>query len=205
MWSLSLITPPAAEPLSVDDGQVKAHLRLDPDLAPQDALLSAAITTARQNCETFTGRQLITATWELWMESWYEEGICREGVLYLPSPPVTGITSITYLDSNDVAQTWAADQYVTVFPAGPQASRAQVFPAYGVVWPTALCQPASIKIRFTAGYGAAGTTVPAGLRQGMLLELGEMYDRRELATVGTTQSPNFITAERLWWPFRSFY
>jgi uncharacterized phiE125 gp8 family phage protein len=203
VWSLSLITAPSAEPLAVDDGQVKAHLRLDSDLAPQDALLSAAITAARQNCETFTGRQLITATWELWMESWYEEGICREGVLYLPRPPVASITSITYLDSSGVAQTWPADQYTAVFPAGPQASRAQIFPAYGVVWPTALCQPAAIKIRFVAGYGTVGADVPAALRQGMLLELGEMYDRRELSTAGLS-SPNVITAERLWWPFRSF-
>lgn len=201
---LSLITAPVVEPLTTSDEQVKAHLRLDPDLDPQDALLAASITTARQNCETFTGRQLITAVWELWMESWYEEGIYRDGVLYLPRPPVTAVASITYVDGAGVVQTWPADQYVTVFPAGPQASRAQVFPAYGVVFPWARQQPASIKIKFTAGYGATGASVPPGLLAGMLLEVGERYERRELTTLGAVQSPNIITAERLWWPFRSF-
>lgn len=203
MWSLSLITAPAAEPLERAT-EVHQHLRLDSDLSAQEPLLDALISATRRNCETFTSRQLITATWELWMDSWCEPGIYRDDALFLPLPPLQSVTSVKYLDTGGVLQTWPADQYIVDAPAGPAAQRARIVPAYGVSWPTLREQPQAVKVRFVAGYGAEAGDVPAGLRAGMLLEVAEMYERRELVTLGTISSPNFLSAERLWWPFRAF-
>ena len=205
MWTLSLVTPPALDPLDIIEAE--EHCRLDPDLAPQDVLLQGAMKAAALNCETFTRRQLITATWELWMDSWHEEGVYRDGALLVPRPPLASVTNVRYIDTAGVEQVWPAGAtgYLTQIPAGPQAPRGRIYPAYGVPWPTIRCQPGAVKVLFLAGYGLEPALVPAGLRNGMLLEVAEMYERRELLTIGTISTPNMITAERLWWPYRATF
>ena len=206
MWSLSLITAPAAEPLDVET-DVRPHLRLTADeAAAQMSLLLGAIEGARQECETFTQRQLITTTWELWLESWMEPGIydCESGGLRLPLPPLQSLTDIKYIDLSGAEQTLSSSLYTLSKPAGPQAGRAIVFPAYGAVWPSVLCRPAAIKVKFVAGYGASAAAVPARLKQGMLLCVGEAYERREFVTPGHILPSNPVSAERCFWPFRAF-
>jgi len=207
-WSLTPITPAAAEPLDRDT-EVKQQLRLESaEVAAQAAVLNGYISAARLACEHETGRQLITATWELVMDSWYEEGIYRrEGGLErqrLPKPPVASITSVKYRDTAGVEQTWDPANYIPFLPLGETAGRAEIALAFGVYWPTLQVRSQAVKIRFVAGYGATYSSVPGSLRAGMLLRVAEMYERREEVTVGTIQSSNELTAHKLWWPFRSF-
>jgi uncharacterized phiE125 gp8 family phage protein len=207
VWFLSLITPPTA--LALTEAQARAHSRIDPSLPADD--LATKIAAAIAACEGFTGRQLVNATWELWLSSWYDQAIYQPascgtspGVIWLPKPPVASITSIKYLDGDGVEQTMNPSDYVLVAGAGPLAQRAGIFPAYGAAWPTNRLQAASIKIRFVAGYGVDSSYVPAELTQGMLAWFAELYERREEQTVGAVVTPNVVTARRLWWPYRAF-
>jgi len=206
LWSLELITPPAAATPALSEGQCRAHSRIDPAVPGDD--IAAKQLAAISACEGFTGRQLATATWELWLSTWYEPGIyrasgCGPGVIRVPRPPLQlPLTSITYLDEDGVSTVLASSAYVVSAGSGPAAPRAEIFPAYATTWPTARVQPGAIKIRFSAGYGATHAAVPPELTQGMLLWFGELYERREEQTIGTI-TDNAITAERLWWPFRA--
>ena len=58
---MQLITPPAAEPVSL--AEAKHHLRVDFD--EDDALIQALICAARQSAEMLTQRQLVTARWRM--------------------------------------------------------------------------------------------------------------------------------------------
>lgn len=205
MWSLSLITPPAAEPLDLQT-DVKQQLRLDQaELYAQISIVQGAIAAARQNCETFTGRQLITASWELWLDSWLEDGIYCEGALQIPKGPITPASVvIKYFDTAGVSQTWPAAKYVVIAEAGPTGRRPRIVPAVNESWPSVQARSAAIQIAFTAGYGAAASSIPAGLRNGMLLQVAELYERRELLTVGTIVSPNILTAHAMWSAYRLF-
>lgn len=62
---MQLITPPAGEPVSLQEA--KAHLRVDFD--DDDGLIQALIAAARQAAETITNRQLMSARWKLVMDS----------------------------------------------------------------------------------------------------------------------------------------
>lgn len=212
MWSLSLITPPAAEPLDLTT-EVYPHLRLEEALTPQVALLVGTIQAAREKCESFTQRQLITATWELSLDEWCEAHCYRDGKIYLPRPPLqqqvgtpvtAGVLSVKYLDSAGVEQTFGTDQYVIRAPQGPHAGAGFVSLAYAATWPALRSMPGAVKIRFTAGYGALYSDVPAALRAGMLLTIAELDTTREEQTSGTIVSPNVIRAEGLWSPFRQW-
>lgn len=209
MWDLKTITPASAPALDLAT-EVKEQLRLDgAELAAQTSILTAYIATATSACEKFTRRQLITATLELWLDTWYEPGIfrCENGLerQRMPRAPLGTITSIKYRDGNGVEQAWASDQYVwDVASGGDNTQRAEVLPVYGITWPTLRQMARAVKIQFTAGYGAAFSTVPAPLRAGMLLLVAEMYERREETIIGIIQSTNAQTAEKLWWPFRAW-
>jgi uncharacterized phiE125 gp8 family phage protein len=208
LWKLSLITPAGAEPLDLTT-EVKQQLRLETaEMEAQAAVLAAYIAAARRNCENDTGRQLIEATWDLIMDCWTEAGIyrCENGIerLRLPKPPVSAITHVKYRDTAGVEQTWAASNYITFLPAGETAARAEIALAYGAFWPTLQARAQAVTIRFVTGYGAAYSDAPKALRAGMLLHVAEMYERRSEATIGTIQSTNALTAEKLWWPFRTW-
>lgn len=207
MWSLQLITAPVKEPLDISL-DVRSHLRLEEIADSQDRLLGSMVVAARHACENFTGRQLLDATWELWMDDWWEAGIFQGGVLLIPKPPLRSIVSIKYVDTAGAVQTWNSALYSAevqdVAAVAPMCQRGRVYPNYGEIWPDIRCQPGAVKVRFTAGYGAASVSVPAGLKQGMLLEVGEMYERRELAVVGSSVTPATMSAEALWWPYRAF-
>ena len=101
---LQLVTPPAAEPVSL--AEARLHLRVDfPD---EDALIASLIAAARQAAETITGRQLVTARWKLVLDCF--PGPSLIGVpaglpfslpghaILLPKCPVQSVFAINYLD-----------------------------------------------------------------------------------------------------------
>ncbi len=61
----ALLTGPALEPVSLAD--VKAHLRIDGD--DEDALLTAAIVSARVHVEAATRRVLIEQAWRIYLDA----------------------------------------------------------------------------------------------------------------------------------------
>jgi len=206
VWSLSLKTAPTLEPFDAE--YAKVHSRIQGNPASEDIQIDAAIQAARLQCETFTHRQLLPATWTLYLDSWWEEGVFREGAIFLPLPPLRAVASVKYRDGAGTLQTWSTSEYTAEVPTdlaviSPTAQRARVFPNYGITWPVHRCQPRAIEIEFSAGW-ADPSKIPQGLIAGMLLMVAELYERREEATTGTIVTPNLITAERLWWPYRAY-
>jgi len=204
VWLTGLNPEPAAQPLDLETEVVPA-LRLSSDeMTAQAAFLTAAIAGARTACETFTGRLLIKRTVELWAERWDDEGaVYRCGRLRLLYAPTTLVNSVKYLDSDGTLKTWdSSTGWDKMLPTGDVAGRAEVFPRVGQCFPASLCQPASIKVNYDTGYGTSYAAIPARLKQGMLLFVGEAYARRELVTPGTILPANPISAERCWKPFK---
>lgn len=200
----TVITPPTSEPLDLDS-EVAPALKLTADeLAASRVFLAVTIAGARLACESYTGRKLVTQTVEIWLDDWYERGVWRCGRLLLPFPPVQSITSIKYLDSAGVEQTWSATTgYDFLIPAGETGARAEVFPRYGTSLPAIRSQPGAIKIRSVVGYTPLAA-VPARIKQGMLVYITEAWARRDLATPGTILPHNPLDAMDYWEPFRIF-
>jgi uncharacterized phiE125 gp8 family phage protein len=173
-FSLTRSSDAAVEPVSLTD--LKAYLRVDH--SSDDTELGYVLTTARQTVERDTGRSLITQTWVLRLDEWPTKYI------ELYRPPIQSVTSITYLDSNGATQTWASTNYVVDIYSRPGLVRL----AYGCDWPSIRGDERGIVVTYVAGYGAAGTAVPADLRQavkhlvrlhydGWLPDVAEAYDR----------------------------
>lgn len=189
--ALRLYTAPATEPLTASEA--KAHLRVEH--STDDTLITALIVAARQHAEDFTGRALITQTWELYLDAFPD---CDDDVLYVPLPRLVSVTSISYVDTDGVTQTWNSTNYLVDAKSEP----ARITPAYGVSWPTTRGQVNAVTMRFVAGYGAA-VDVPQTIKQAMLLIIGHLYEHREQLTDFEVFLMPFA-AETLLWPHKVF-
>ena len=184
---LQLVTAPTSEPVTLTEA--KSHLRVT--ATDEDTLITSLIVAARQWAENFTGRALITQTWDYFLDVFADP-------IEIPLPPLVSIDSIKYVDNDGVTQTLAATEY-TVDTA---AERGLVRLAYGKSWPGTRTQANAVTVRFTAGYGAAAA-VPGPVKSACLLMLGELYARRETALVGAPVASVPVSAEYLLWPYRS--
>jgi uncharacterized phiE125 gp8 family phage protein len=161
--TLRLITAPAAEPITL--AEIKLQCRIDS--SDEDPLLAIIISAARSKCEGLLSRALITQTWEQVIDSF------PDGRLELGQPPVQSITSVTYVDTASVTQ--------TMDPAGYTLDNINA-PGWALpvsTWPSTADVSNAVRVRFVAGYGASGASVPADIRAWLLLTAAYLYSQRE--------------------------
>lgn len=172
---LTIVTPPSIEPISL--AEAKAHLRVDGN--DEDALISQLITVARQALDGrdgLLGRALVQQTWKLTHDRFPR-------AIEIPLPPLISIDGITYLDADAVTQTIDLET-VTVEGIG-DAAPAILRPVSGTAWPETYDHPEAVALTFKAGYGTAAATVPAPIRQALLLDVAHMFENREAVTIGS--------------------
>lgn len=187
-WSLVLSSEPSTAPLSVADA--KRHLNID--ISADDTLLRNYITAARRHVEEITGRQLITATWVLYMDVW------PATTIVLPRPPLQSVTSIQYVDTNGDTQTWSDDNYRVDDDMVP----ARITEAWGETWPTIRDVTQAITITFVTGYGDNASDVPSDMVQAIKLLVGHYYENRESVVVGGVPRRIPDTVKALLSPYR---
>jgi hypothetical protein len=188
VYGLSVITPPAEEPVSLD--RAKAHLRVDHDA--EDELIAGWVAAARGLTETHTSRRWIEQglrlTFADWPDggggSWVQNYIARTtglaaagiaGAIGLPVEPVISIDAVKYygLDGT-LATLTAGTQYQTWLDHSPPL----VAPAPLTLWPVAqVGRLAAVQVEFTAGYGDSDD-VPEQAKAAILLCLAFWYENR---------------------------
>lgn len=144
--------------LALDLEWARAHVRsLNSE---EDLLLESWIKAATQYFEEITGRQVLTATWELYLDAF---PIASR--IELPHPPLQEVVSVEYLDGDTaVSFTDGASPEVAHWqsyaPAGAHAKRGWVELKSGQSWPTVTVSTQAVRIRYTAGYGDTDADVP---------------------------------------------
>lgn len=186
---LKLITPPAAEPITL--AEAKAHLRVvDSD---DDAYIAALITAATGNAEAWLGRALVDQTWDYTLDEFPDDD---GGIIEIPKPPLISVATVAYSDTSGAETVIAPSDYSV--DAITQPGRLKPV----ADWPDA----AGVRVRFRAGYldtnSPPNAAVPFDIRAGMMFIIANMYEHRENVVVGlvATQLPWGI--ENLWRPHR---
>lgn len=189
MTAFKLTVPPSVEPVSLADAKLQARI----DTTADDALVTDLIIGARQWVEQYTGRALITQTWQLWLDLWpgavekWWDGV-RDGpvtglddisTITLPRAPLQGVNSVQYFDNTDTATIWPTSNYFvdTVHAPGRLALR------LGSVWPVPSRITNGICIEYVVGYGNDGSTVPEPIKTAIRQLVAHWYEYRGEATV----------------------
>lgn len=204
--ALKITAQPVVEPLLASDSVVLQQIRVDAGDASQNAALTQFIQDAREDVELICRRALITQSWLMTMDkfpspgmemssaNWYGPSwgispgpltvIRPDGkTLYeimLPLPPLQTVDSIKYWDPSGVQQTLDPSAYIVDNVSEP----GRVVPAVGTSWPSTQNRVNAVEVRFTAGYGADGSFVPAGIKQWMLMRVTDAFENREAVVMG---------------------
>jgi hypothetical protein len=173
--SLKLITPPAIEPVTVDD--VKLHTHIDTDI--QDDILENWITSARMLAEDYQRRAFIGQMWEISFDSFP----CMP--IFVPRAPLIGVVSIKiydYANAETVLYSKADNPITTTEEPGSDLSTNSDFQidldsepgrigfAYNKIWPSTILRSMNaVKIRYAAGYGLEALDVPATVKDAIML------------------------------------
>lgn len=123
----------------------------------EDTLFKQFLGAAHEAVEKLTGRQLLTAQWELRLP-------CFSDPIKIPKPPLQTVDAFEYRDD---AGTWNA---VTV--ADYEIDRGRVVPVIArsrrdVVWPTTGQYRLPVRVQYTAGWTDVDA-VPAAIKQSIL-------------------------------------
>ena len=186
-----IVLEPTEELLTIDE--CRLHLRVDPleidsdDVGthPDDELIMALQTAAREHCEAFLGLSLLPYTYEVALSSFPAD---NDGAIELPMGPVTGIVSVTVGTESDALMD--PEGYVLDDFSVPN----RLLPVGGS-WASAVDSTNAIRIIYTAGYEADisdGQTIPKTIVQAIKLLLADWYKHREDTDINDVQIPNGV-------------
>lgn len=162
-----------ADPVTLAEARIHLRLPTSIDTDEQDEI-TRIISVATEYAESYTNRLWTTGSRSEFFDAFPVSSDRSKLGLYLPSAKggIT-ITSVTYYDTDYVQQTLASNLYRLV---GAQ-DRAYLFPAFGELWPTDLANEAKhIEITYSID---GSVSVPASVKQAILLLVGALYEYRE--------------------------
>jgi uncharacterized phiE125 gp8 family phage protein len=151
-----------------------------------DPQLRNLIQVTREVAELWLGRALLTSQWKLTLDCFPDE-------IRLPRPNLISVESVNYKDYSGAVQVLSP----AVYSVDTDSLPGRIIRNYSQVWPPTAPQKNSVWINFTAGYGATRDKVPAAIKQGMLLLLGELYENPESLNIGNIIS-ELPALKRLW-------
>ena len=164
---------------------LKQHLRISHN--QQDVYLSSLISTAREQVEADTWRALVPITGRTVTRRSFP---AADEALYLPKPPLRGITSVTYTAADGTTKTLTGFRFDLVHEPG------SIEPAWPLPWPFTLDGPASVTVVYDCGY-ATPDDVPSSLKHAILLIAAELYEHAEPVEIKSNS-----TLDRLCRPYR---
>ena len=172
---LRIVTEPASEPVTLDEAKQYARIAHTDD----DLMITGMVEAARKTVEQFTRRALITQTLELALD-----GPPPGEYVDLPMPPLASVTSVKYVDGDDVETTWAATNYHVDTIGEP----GRVYLVTGGTWPDTadLRSTNSLLFRYVAGYGTVNS-VPDVLKTAIMEIVRKMYDAEPVMVMGSME------------------
>ena len=186
------VTPPAEEPITVNEA--KEYCRLELSDSTENNLISQTIEDVRNFVEETVDRQLITATYDYTLDGFPQKrGSDGFYSIYLPRPPLQSVTSITYTDIDGNPQTITASDYIVDSASEP----GRIAPAPNFYWPSSREQANSVTIRYVAGYGAAAA-VPGRAKDLLRQLVDHRYNFRGAALTWRSYPIPLATESLLW-------
>ena len=162
------------EPVTLDEAKQHANVYGNDD----DTYIRGLIVAATQYAESWLDRSLMPVTWRLDLDGFPPSSESIE----LPRPPLRAITSITYVDTAGVTQTWDASNYTVSI--GGEGEFGRVRTAFSISYPVTRSHVDVVSITYTAGFADIGS-VPELTKWAIKVLVAHWYETRELIVTGT--------------------
>ena len=156
------------------------------DTTADDTLIDSLIKAATQSCQIFTNRYFLTTVVTQYSDKW-------DGIYTLYKSPVFGINHIKYFDSNDTEQTLASSNYILDNVSQP----ARIGIAVNGTLPDLADRINAVHVEYKVGYGTTSDFVPEGIKQAVLITIGNWYENRQTVITGRTATELPLSSQYL--------
>jgi len=156
------------------------------DTTADDTLIDNLIKAATESCQIYTNQYFLNTVVEQYSDKWSE-------VYTLYKSPVSAITHIKYYDTNDSEETLDDSNYILDDVSKP----ARIGLAVDATLPSLSDRINAVHVKYTVGYGTASTDVPDGIKQAVLLTLGNWYENRQTVITGRTATELPLSSQYL--------
>ena len=163
--SLYDLTPPAAEPLGLEEA--KTYLRVD--TIDDDTLISSLIMAARHRVENWLDLSLITRSF-IWRTN-----IPSGQTMCLPRPPLIRVDRVSLIGEGDQA----VDVPATDYSVTTRRKNGELALKPDKNWSDYLGGFSTLEIEFSAGFGSEAQDIPEPIRQAIRLLVVRYYEFRE--------------------------
>tara|TARA_Y100001938_G_C8027066_1_gene398598 strand:+ start:159 stop:737 length:579 start_codon:yes stop_codon:yes gene_type:complete len=167
----SFVVDTAAAVAILTTAEAKAHLKVD--TSADDTLIENLISAATESAQIFTNRFFINTTLNQFGDTWSD-------LATLFKSPVSSVTHVKYYDSDNTQQTLATSVYQKDLEHQP--ARIGLKPNQS--FPSLADRINAVECQYVVGYGSAASDVPQGIKQAVLLTIGNWYQNREEVVVG---------------------
>ena len=156
----------------VTTSEAKTHLKVD--TTADDTLIGNLIAAAVESAQIFTNRFFLITQITQYGDKW-------DDISVLFKSKVDSIVSVKYYDSDNSLQTLATS--VWLGDMAHQPARIGLKPNQS--FPSLADRINAIEVTYKVGYGVAAD-VPDGIKQAVLLTIGNWYENRQQVVVGKT-------------------
>jgi uncharacterized phiE125 gp8 family phage protein len=171
--SLVRVVMPVVEPVSLS--LAKSQCRVDS--SHDDEYILSLIASARQFVEDTLDITLCTSVWETRYD------LFPVWAIVLPRTPMQAKNvTVTYRSGSGATSTITSDAGDFQIDANTVPGR--IYPQWARAWPPTRGDENSVVVRYSAGYGDSGSSVPPSIRHLMMILVAHWYESREPVTYG---------------------
>lgn len=158
-------TAPAADPITLTEAKAFARI----DTSADDTLVTDLITAARVYAEAILNRTFVDTTYTWTLDCFPPDG----GPLLFPRPALSAVTTIKYIDTAGVQQTWSSSLY----DEDRASLIGRVLPSFGQSYPAARLQMNAIETEYVGGDGNQAAQLE-DTKLLMKILVAESYEKR---------------------------
>ena len=163
----------AASTAILTTAEAKTHLKVD--TTADDTYIDNLVSAATESAQIFTNRYFINTTITQHGDKWSD-------IATLFKSSVSSTLHIKYYDNDNSLQTLATSVYLTDLTHNP--ARVGLKPEQS--FPDLADRISAVQCKYIVGYGSAASDVPEGIREAVLLTVGNWYENRQDVVVGRT-------------------
>lgn len=160
---ITLTTAPTDDAVGLQEMQDHSRIKTRHD----DATLQRFLKGAQRAAEGYLRRKLITQTWTQYFDEF-------DDPLYLRFPPLSSVTSVSYLDTDGDTQVLAT----SVWEAAEENGIGIVRRKFGQVWAATRGHEDTVWVPFVCGYGDP-EDVPEPIKSAIRIHAAHFYRQRE--------------------------
>ena len=170
MRAFKVVTAATSNPITLTEA--KTHLKVD--TTADDTFITNLIKSATSSAQEYTNRFFIQTTIQQVGDKW-------EDISNLFKSPVASVTNIKYVDPSGSLQTLSTDVYFVDDVNKP--ARIGLKPNQS--FPEIIDRLNAVQVNYVVGLATGSDEVDEGIRQALLLTIGNWYQNRQAVVTGT--------------------